>query len=151
MLGQASAFADDLPSAIAATGMTVVKTLHAEGAQIYECKASSDNKAAWQFREPVAALFENGRTIGTHFAGPSWRIGDTTLEAKVVAKVPGGEIDDVPWLKLEVVRHSGAGPLDKVTTIQRIHTKGGNFVGTCADVGSLHAVAYSADYVFLKP
>src|SRR6185312_10848296 len=34
-----------LPDAIAAPGETVVLTLHAEGAQVYECKAASVGKA----------------------------------------------------------------------------------------------------------
>ena len=34
-----------LPDAIAAPGETIVLTLHAEGAQIYECKAGSRRQA----------------------------------------------------------------------------------------------------------
>ena len=45
-----------LPDAIAAPGETVVLTLHAEGAQVYDCKAGSDGKSAWAFREPIATL-----------------------------------------------------------------------------------------------
>ena len=51
-------------------------TLHAEGAQVYECKADSDGKLAWQFREPVATLILDGKTMGRHFAGPSWELAD---------------------------------------------------------------------------
>ena len=54
-LGSASA-QTPLPDAIAAPGETVVLTLHAEGAQVYECKAASDGKLAWAFREPIATL-----------------------------------------------------------------------------------------------
>src|SRR5881392_3102000 len=36
-----------LPDAVAAPGETIVLTLHAEGAQVYECKAASDGKLAW--------------------------------------------------------------------------------------------------------
>ena len=43
-----------LPDAIAAPGETVVLTVHAEGAQVYECKAGADGKLAWAFREPIA-------------------------------------------------------------------------------------------------
>ena len=34
-----------LPDAIAAPGETVALTLHAEGAQVYDCKAGSDGKS----------------------------------------------------------------------------------------------------------
>ena len=45
-----------LPEAIAAPGETAMLTLHAEGAQVYECKAGTDGKLAWAFREPIATL-----------------------------------------------------------------------------------------------
>ena len=67
-----SAFAQtSLPDAIAAPGETIVLTLHAEGAQIYERKAGADGKLAWAFREPTAALLLDGKTVGRHYAGPS--------------------------------------------------------------------------------
>ena len=47
-------------------------TLHAEGAQVYECKAGSDGKLAWAFREPIATLLLDGKTVGRHYAGPNW-------------------------------------------------------------------------------
>ena len=43
----AAAQAQQLPAAIAAGGETAVATLHAEGAQVYDCKAGSDGKLAW--------------------------------------------------------------------------------------------------------
>ena len=39
-----------LPGAIAAPGETILLTAHAEGAQVYECKAGADGKPAWAFR-----------------------------------------------------------------------------------------------------
>ena len=38
--------------------------VHAEGAQVYECKADAAGKLAWQFREPVATLIVDGKTVG---------------------------------------------------------------------------------------
>ena len=61
-----------MPAAIAAPGETVVATWHAEGAQVYECKAGADGKLAWAFREPIATLLLDGKTIGRHYAGPNW-------------------------------------------------------------------------------
>src|SRR3981189_2538126 len=43
-----------LPDAIAAPGETVVLGVHAEGAQVYECKAGPDGKLPWAFRDPIA-------------------------------------------------------------------------------------------------
>src|ERR1700732_4144667 len=60
-----------LPDAIASPGETVVLTVHAEGAQVYECKAGADGKLAWAFREPIATLMLDGKTVGRHYAGPN--------------------------------------------------------------------------------
>src|SRR6202011_1874816 len=67
--GRASA---EVPAAIAAPGETTVATFHAEGAQIYECKAGNDGKLAWAFREPIATLLLEGKIVRRHYAGPNW-------------------------------------------------------------------------------
>ena len=46
----ANAAETPLPAAIASPGETVVLTAHAEGAQVYECKATADGKLAWAFQ-----------------------------------------------------------------------------------------------------
>src|SRR5215470_11239883 len=58
----AGAASAQVPPAIAAPGESAVVTLHAEGAQVYECKAGSDGKLAWAFREPIATLLLDGKT-----------------------------------------------------------------------------------------
>ena len=69
---RASAASAQAPPALAAPGESAVITLHAEGAQIYECKPGSDGKLAWAFREPIATLLLDGKTVGRHYAGPNW-------------------------------------------------------------------------------
>jgi hypothetical protein len=59
------------PDTIAAPGETVVATMHAEGAQVYECKADAGGRLVWQFRVPVATLLLDGKTVGRHYAGPN--------------------------------------------------------------------------------
>jgi hypothetical protein len=140
-----------LPDAIAAPGETVVLTVHAEGAQVYECKAGADGKLAWAFREPIATLFVDGKTIGRHYAGPNWEhIDGSAVVGKVTGNAPGATADDIAWLKLQVVSSRGSGVLTGVTTVQRINTKGGNLKGACDQAGSFKSAPYSADYVFLK-
>src|SRR6266404_3570372 len=51
-----------MPAAIATPEEAMVVTLHAEGAQFYECKAGSDRKLAWILREPIATLLLDGKT-----------------------------------------------------------------------------------------
>jgi len=120
-----------VPEAIAAAaGEAAIVTMHAEGAQIYECKIDSGDKLVWQFREPIAALMIDGKTVGRHFAGPSWELAD--------------------GLKLEVTSQRGAGQLTGASSIQRINTQGGVAAGACGQGGTFLRVPYSADYVFLR-
>jgi hypothetical protein len=148
-----SAPADEapLPGAIAAPGETVVLAVHAEGAQVYECKAGPDGKPVWAFREPIATLMADGKTVGRHYAGPNWEHGDgSAVVGKVAASAPGATPGDIPWLKLDVVSHRGSGILSGVTTVQRIHTQGGKLEGACDGAGTTRTAPYSADYIFLR-
>jgi hypothetical protein len=140
-----------IPDAIAAPGETVVLTLHAEGAQVYECKAGADGRSSWAFREPIATLLLDGKTVGRHYAGPSWEHNDgSAVAGKAVGNAPGATPKDIPWLKIEVTSHRGSGILSAVTTVQRINTSGGKLDGPCEGVGAFQNVPYSADYVFLR-
>src|ERR1044072_315621 len=115
-----------LPDAIAAPGETVVLTLHAEGAQVYECKAASDGKLAWAFREPIATLLLDGKTVGRHYAGPNWEHMDgSAVVAKAAGNAPAPDAKAIPWLKLEVKSSRGSGALAGVATVQRLQTVGG--------------------------
>lgn len=147
----AAVAAEPLPDAIAAPGETVVLSAHAEGAQVYECKAGADGKLAWTFREPIATLLVDGKTIGRHYAGPSWEhVDGSAVVGKVVGNAPGATAGDIAWLKLEVTSHRGNGVLANVTTVQRIDTHGGKLEGTCQTAGSFRSAPYSAEYVFLR-
>ena len=128
----------EVPDAIAAPGETLVATIHAEGAQVYECKADTAGKLGWQFREPIATLLVDGKTIGRHYAGPNWELADgSAVIGKVAGRAPGATAKDIPLLKLEVVSQRGAGQLTGVTTIQRLNTKGGVAEGACETAGAL--------------
>jgi hypothetical protein len=140
-----------VPETIAAPGETVVATIHAEGAQVYECKGDTAGKLVWQFREPIATLLADGKTVGRHYAGPSWELADgSAVVGKVSGRAPGAMPKDIPLLKLEAVSHRGTGQLSGVTTIQRLNTKGGVSEGPCESAGAFLSVPYSADYAFLK-
>jgi hypothetical protein len=140
-----------LPDAIAAPEETAILTVHAEGAQVYECKAAADGRLAWAFREPIATLFVDGKTIGRHYAGPNWEhIDGSAVVGKAAGNAPGATSDDIAWLKLQVVSSRGSGVLTGVTTVQRINTKGGKLDGACDKAGTFKSAPYSAEYVFLK-
>jgi hypothetical protein len=147
----ATAAETPLPAAVAAPGETTVLAVRGEGAQIYECKAGADGKLGWAFREPIATLLADGKTVGRHFAGPSWEHTDgSAVVGKVAGSAPGAAPNDIPWLKLDVVPRRGSGVLSDVTTVQRIDTKGGKFEGPCDQAGTYRSVPYSAEYVFLR-
>ena len=133
-LASAAAAETLLPDAIAAPGETIALAVHAEGAQIYDCKAGAD-----------------GKTVGRHYAGPNWEHSDgSAVTGKVAGSALGATPNDIPWLKLEVVSRRGSGILTGVTTVQRINTSGGKFQGPCDKAGAYRSVPYSADYVFLR-
>jgi Protein of unknown function (DUF3455) len=139
------------PDAVAAKAEAVVLSVHAEGAQVYDCRVSEAGKLSWQFREPIATLIQNGKTVGRHYVGPTWEHADgSRVVGKPIGRADGATAKDVPWLKLEVVETRGAGALAGVTAIQRINTSGGQFAGACDKAGTTIAVPYAADYVFLK-
>jgi hypothetical protein len=136
---------------IAARGETLIATTHATGAQVYECKTNSEGKLAWQFREPIATLMIDGKTVGRHFAGPVWEMADgSAVSAKVSAQAPGATANDIPLLRLDVAARHGSGLLSGVTTIQRLNTNGGRADAACDAPGTFLSVPYSADYAFYK-
>jgi hypothetical protein len=144
------------PPAIEGRDGKVIVTLHAEGAQIYQCKSDSGKKPevgalTWQFREPIATLVLDGKSVGRHYAGPNWDHFDgSEVKGKMTASSPGATPHDIPWLKLEIVDHRGSGILSNVTAVWRINTKGGVAQGACETAGEFLSVPYSADYVFLR-
>jgi Protein of unknown function (DUF3455) len=148
------AFADDkpLPAAVAAPGETAVLTVHAVGMQYYDCKAGADGKLVWTFNSPQATLTTGDKIAGYHSAGPTWELTDgSAITGKAIGNAPGADATrDIPWLKLEVATHKGAGMLADVTTVQRINTVGGVLTGACDHEGAGRGMPYSADYVFLR-
>jgi Protein of unknown function (DUF3455) len=130
----------------------IIASLHAEGAQIYECKPNSSKPAAltWQFREPIATLIVGGQSIGRHYAGPNWDyIDGSGVKGRVVASRPGATANDIAWLEIDVVEHRNEGVLSDATSVQRVNTRGGMAQGPCKNAGEYLSVPYAADYLFL--
>jgi hypothetical protein len=126
--------------------------VRADGAQIYSCKADGA-QFGWTLKGPDAQLLDkSGKPFGKHFAGPSWESGDgSRVTGKAVANAPSPDPDSIPWLLLTAASHSGEGVLARVTSIQRINTKGGKAPASGCDsarVGQEFRSPYSADYLF---
>ena len=130
----------------------LVLQVHATGVQVYACRAGQDGKFNWELKGPEADLHDQqGKVIGHHSAGPTWKHEDgSEVKAKAVVRVDSPDANAIPWLLLSATEHSGDGVLSKVTSIQRIHTQGGQPVGAC-DASHKDAETrsnYSADYYF---
>jgi hypothetical protein len=138
-------------------GEQLVLVAHASGWQIYVCAAGSDGKPQWTLKAPEAQLQDaRGAVIGHHSAGPLWKHSDgSAVTGKAVAKVAAPDPDSIPWLLLSVVSHDGNGVLARVSSIQRIHTKGGQPPpAEKCDLSKQSGetwIPYTADYYFYAP
>jgi Protein of unknown function (DUF3455) len=138
-------------------GEEVVLLVHASGSQIYVCQAAPDGKLAWTLKAPEAELHDQqGANVGRHFAGPTWKHKDgSEVTGKAAAKVDSPDPDSISWLLVAVTAHSGDGVFSRVTSIQRINTKGGlpPPAADC-DTSKQNVKAkspYTADYYFYAP
>jgi hypothetical protein len=142
---------ENLPATIAVTAGVSVARLQAAGAQIYVCAKDPAGALNWTFREPVAALLEEGKTVGRHFVGPTWEFVDgSRVVGELVSKAPGTTAKDIPWMKLSVKEPATSGLVAGATSVLRIDTKGGVFEGACDSEGELHSEPSAATYVFVK-
>jgi hypothetical protein len=126
-----------------------------EGVQTYTCTQVQDGQH-WVLKGPNAKLLDSsGNVIGTHFAGPTWKLNDSgTVQGELVASRPAPEANSVPWLLLRAKAGTAAGSLGGVTFIRRTDTRGGVPTGGCqvaADIGKTLEVPYSATYTFYTP
>jgi hypothetical protein len=141
----------NLPASIAVKAGVPVAKLQAAGAQIYVCTKNAAGALNWTFREPVATLLDEGKTVGRHFAGPTWEFADGShVVGQVVSTAPAKTAKDISWLKLSVKEPPKSGLAAGATSVLRIDTKGGVFEGACDSEGELHSEPYTATYVFVK-
>ncbi len=136
-------------------GEELLFQVHAESDQIYTCK-SDGAQFVWALKAPDATLFDNGgKPFGKHFAGPTWEANDGgRVTGKAVANVPSPEPSSIPWLLVSIDSHEGHGTLSRVTSIQRVNTKGGKAPESGCDEahsGQEARVPYTADYLFYGP
>jgi uncharacterized protein DUF3455 len=119
-------------------GSAPLLELLADGVQIYVCEAQG-NSFEWSLKAPEANLFDKqGRQIGTHFAGPIWKLDDgSEVVGEVVARADAAEPRSIRWLLLRAKSHQGSGALSTVAYIRRTETKGGVAPSTGCDAAHL--------------
>jgi FtsP/CotA-like multicopper oxidase with cupredoxin domain len=128
----------------------LARQARAEGDQIYSCDGS-----IWALVGPDAKLFDdNGKQVGSHFAGPTWEWADGS---RVVGRPVANATPDtasIPWLLLTATDHQGDGVMKQVSSIQRLSTKGGKAPATGCDEshkGAKTRAHYTAIYRFYTP
>ncbi|MDR3389018.1 MAG: DUF3455 domain-containing protein [Rudaea sp.] len=128
---------------------------HAVGVQIYLCEASKDdpNRFEWAFKAPDANLFDAaGKSIGKHYAGPTWESNDGSIVVgEVKAKDAGPDSSAIAWLLLSAKSASGNGIFGHTQSIQRTDTSGGKAPSNGCDKehpGKEVRVPYKATYYF---
>ncbi len=133
-------------------GAALLLELIADGVQSYTCEAKGGG-FDWSFKAPEANLFDGqGRQIGTHFGGPTWKIEDGSgVIGEVIAKADAPEPGAIQWLLLRAKSHEGSGALSAAAYIRRTETKGGVAPSAGCNASHLSAQArmrYSATYQF---
>ena len=150
--------APEVPQALRPpAGQTAIVEALASGMQIYECAAKADQPSAfeWTFRAPEAALVDRaGRSIGKHYAGPTWESLDgSTVVGEVIARDPGPDKSAIPWLLLTAKSTGGSGVFSRTRSIQRLQTTGGIAPAqgcTSGNAGQVARVPYTATYYFYR-
>ena len=134
-------------------GARVLLTASGEGAQVYTCSALA-GQSKWVLKGPDARLLDDaGTQIGTHFAGPTWKLNDgSQVVGELIASRPSPDQGSVAWLLLRAKSGSASGRFADVAFIRRTETHGGvaDPAGclTTADSGKTAQVPYSATYTF---
>jgi hypothetical protein len=150
----ASVAAADEAAVAPPPGSGLLLEVLADGVQIYACE-QKESRFQWSFKAPEANLFDKeGRQIGTHFGGPTWKLDDgSAVVGEVSARADAREPGAIQWLLLRAKNHEGSGTLSATTYIRRADTKGGVAPKTGCDAAHLSGQArmrYSANYQFFS-
>jgi Protein of unknown function (DUF3455) len=124
-----------------------------DGVQIYVCVKTGDT-LKWTLKAPDAKLLDaSGKMIGSHFAGPTWRLLDgSQVQGELIASKPAPEANAVAWLLLRAKAGTATGGLSNVEFIRRTETHGGVAAESdCQnpqDAGKTAKIPYTATYTF---
>lgn len=133
-------------------GAQVVLRAKGDGVQIYTCSATPTGGVDWSPAKPDARLLDkSGHPIGTHFAGPTWKLNDG---GQVQGELSGRQAHDgtIPWLLLRAKDGTATGSLASIAYIQRTETEGGvappSGCKSQKDVKKTVQIHYTATYTF---
>jgi uncharacterized protein DUF3455 len=148
----------DVPATLRApAGQVVYLEALATGVQIYECTSRRDDPSTyeWAFRAPEAALADrSGRSLGKHYAGPTWESVDgSTVVGEAKASDPGPNRSAIPWLLLGAKATTGGGTFGQAKSVQRLQTVGGLAPSercSATNAKQVARVPYTASYYFYR-
>jgi hypothetical protein len=148
VFAQQNAVSIDVPA-----GARRLLAVRGDGFQIYTCTRTSQGDK-WVLKAPDAKLLNaSGTVVGSHFAGPSWKLLDGgEVQGVLIASRPSPDAGSVAWLLLRAKPGTAAGSLASVSFIRRTNTHGGAS-GTAGcqadtDIGKSERVPYTASYTF---
>jgi hypothetical protein len=149
---------EDIPASLQPPGgEKLALRTHATGWQIYTCSNDSQGSPKWTLKAPDANLLDRkGKVVGHHSAGPVWKYKDgSEVSAKAAAHADSPDGKSIPWLLLTASGHAGKGKLANVTSVQRVHTLGGQppAAAECvvSKINTEARSSYTADYYFYAP
>ncbi|MBT2506428.1 CHRD domain-containing protein [Streptomyces sp. ISL-98] len=124
-----------------------------KGKQIYECKKGTDGKRSFQQRDVRAVLAGHisHSFVKPNSGTPQWVARDhSAVTGSLISKSPNGD-GNIPELDLQA-KQSGKkhGLFAHTTEILRLNTVGGVAPAGSCKTGSIEAVPYQADYVFIQ-
>ena len=95
-----------------------------------------------------------GRSLGKHYAGPTWdSLDGCSVVGEVKARDDGPDARAMPWVLLSAKSTSGRGVFNQTKSVQRVHTVGGGPPSNaCAsgNAGQVARVPYTATYYFYR-
>jgi hypothetical protein len=159
LVGCAASQSIHVPEVPGALRPAASQTLHLEalatGVQVYECSQKADSTYEWVFKAPEATLTSrSGKSLGKHYAGPTWESGDgSTVVGEVKARDQGPKPSAIPWLLLAAKANAGSGTFSATKSIQRVETAGGlSPTEPCSSVNlkQVARVPYTANYYFYR-
>jgi hypothetical protein len=155
VLGAATLLAaqQDAESVDAPAGARSILEVKGDGVQIYVCTQTAQG-LKWVFKAPDAKLLDaQGKVVGSHFAGPSWKLLDGGgVQGELIASRLAPDEGSVAWLLLRAKAGTAVGSLSSVSFIRRSETRGGaagsSGCSSESDLGKLDRVPYLATYTF---
>lgn len=148
-----------VPENLVPTGERQVERLSARGLQTYECRTTPGDasKAAWVYVASSLELLDaNDKPAGRHtYPPPVWEAPDGSKFAGTQkARADAPEAGAAPWLLVSTKSTGAEGRFAKITSMQRVNTKGGVAPASGCDmkaIGKQEQVPLRADLILFSP